>query len=438
MGRATYEMSLNDYKYVGLVGCYTKEGQADPFEASHGGVPHDRTLIGEGVIAIGVDYDGRLSYLNGGAPIISAKELVNPSYLTFLENVETEEGGLGVCVVSELEEGKWQSFKLSASNDAGVTTIRAKPAGVPIKSGGEYPCHITSARVIGFDGESRATSLLFICNYGEVEGVLAIFSAQDFESAFKPEAKFMFGDGSAVRKDRQQCSHAHSTSIASTLDPYSPVDICVADLGADALVQFSITSSGRVRETGRLAAPQGSGPRSLMFNPKYNHLAIVSLEMTGEVWLIRKRSHDGCLEGLGSPVSLLPTNWPGQDMTESQFNLGRWASDVLWSEDGKYVYAAARLHDSISVFELKYRVDKYRDDTVIAEGLELIQRISTQGRTPRCLCMSDCGQFLLVAHQHSHDVTSFERNEVNGTLSLVDRIQLPSASCVKLIRADKL
>jgi 6-phosphogluconolactonase (cycloisomerase 2 family) len=431
-------MSFNDYKYVGLVGCYTSQGQADPFESSLGGVPHDRTQIGEGIIAIGVDYDGRLSFFNDGAPIITAQELANPSYLTILEDAETDEGGVGVCVVSELEDGKWQPFKLTASSDDAGVTIHAKPAGAPMKSGGEYPCHITSTRVIGFDGESRATTLLFICNYGEVEGVLSIFSAPDFETAFKPEAKFMFGDGSKADLNRQQCSHAHSTSIASTLDPYSPVDICVADLGSDAIVQFSITSSGRIREIGRLAAPQGSGPRSLMFNPKHNHLAIVSLEMTGEVWLIRKRSHDGCLEGLGIPVSLLPHNWPGSDRTESQFNRGRWASDALWSEDGKYVYAAARLHDSISVFELKYRVDKYRDDAVVAEGLELVQRIPTQGRTPRCLCISECGQFLLVAHQHSHDVSSFERNEINGKLTLVDRIHLPNASCVKLIGADKL
>jgi 6-phosphogluconolactonase (cycloisomerase 2 family) len=427
--------NLNDYKYVGLVGCYTKEGQADPFEASHGGVPHDRTKIGEGVIAITVDYDGRLCYLNGGTPIINVKELSNPSYLTILEN---DEGGVGVCVVSELEDGKWQPFKLSASKDYTDVTISAKPAGAPLSTGGAYPCHITSARVIGFDGESKATSLLFICNYGEEEGVLSIFSSQDFESAFKPEAKFMFGDGSKADLSRQQCSHAHSTSISSTSDPYSPLDICVADLGSDAIVQFSITSSGRVRETGRLAAPQGSGPRSLMFNPCYNHLAIVSLEMAGEVWLIRKRSHDGCLEGVGSPMSILPNEWPKPRMTEFQFNRGRWASDALWSEDGKFIYAAARLHDSISVFALKYRIDKYRDKAVVAEGLELVQRIATKGRTPRCLCMSECGQFLLVAHQHSHDVSSFERNDTDGTLSFVDRIQLPNASCVKLIRADRL
>ena len=78
--------------------------QADPFEASHGGVPHDRTLVGTGVMAIGVDYDGRLEYVNGGSPIIPADELVNPSYLTILEN---DDGGVGVCVVSELEDGKW-------------------------------------------------------------------------------------------------------------------------------------------------------------------------------------------------------------------------------------------------------------------------------------------------------------------------------------------
>lgn len=62
-----------------------------------------------------------------------------------------------------------------------------------------------------------------------------------------------------------------------------------------------------------------------MFNPNQalRNIAIVSLEMTAEVWLIRCRPHDGCLEGLGSPIQLLPEGWPSKDSTESQFNSGR-------------------------------------------------------------------------------------------------------------------
>ena len=57
-------------------------------------------------------------------------------------------------------------------------------------------------------------------------------------------------------------------------------------------------------------------------NPALRNIAIVSLEMTAELWLIRMRPHDGCLEGIYNPVSLLPDGWPGEETTESQFNRG--------------------------------------------------------------------------------------------------------------------
>ena len=98
--------SASKYKYIGFIGCYTKPGQADPFEGSHGGIPHDSSKIGTGVLAIGVDENGRLSYLNDGDPIVRAEELPNPSYLSF-----NDRSGC-LCVVSELEEGKWRPFRL--------------------------------------------------------------------------------------------------------------------------------------------------------------------------------------------------------------------------------------------------------------------------------------------------------------------------------------
>jgi hypothetical protein len=58
-------------------------------------------------------------------------------------------------------------------------------------------------------------------------------------------------------------------------------------------------------------------------NPALRNIAIVSLEMTAEVWLIRRRPHDGCLEGIGPPVFLLPGDWPEESSTELQFNRGR-------------------------------------------------------------------------------------------------------------------
>ena len=140
----------------------------------------------------------------------------------------------------------------------------------------------------------------------------------------------------------------------------------------------------------------------------------------------------GSFEGLGDPVSVLPTGWPDQSANEAKFNQGRWASDAVWSPDGRYVYAAARLHNSISAFELE------TSESVAIEGLKLVQRVSTEGITPRCLCMSECGQFILIAHQHSHDISSFRRNGSDGTLAFVNRLEVPNAACVKLVRPERI
>lgn len=394
----------------------------------------------QGVLAIGVDASGRLTFLNGGEPIIPAADLPNPSYLCVLGRSEgsgarpaaLRSGGL--CVVSELDEGKFQSFAVSCDG----AKINAKAVGEALDTGGSYPCHIISSDV-GSDMEC-----IVVCNYGEDEGVLSIFGhgKGDTESAaYTRQASISFGPGSNVDPNRQEKSHAHSTSLIAPLASSSLMDLCCADLGSDAIIQFSMTTSASVAggislhctEQKRLAAPPGSGPRSLTFNPNpvFSNVAIVSLEMTAQVWLIQRVPEDGSYEGLGSPISVLPDGWPDASAKEQQFNKGRWASDAVWSPDGRFVYAAARLHNSISVFEVQLN-----GDGSAISGLKMVQRVPTNGITPRCLCMSECGNFMLVAHQHSHEITSFARSKSDGTIQLVDRLELPNAACVKLIRPE--
>jgi len=176
-----------------------------------------------------------------------------------------------------------------------------------------------------------------------------------------------------------------------------------------------------------------------MFNPVFSNIAVVSLEMTAQVWLIRRNIEDGNFEGLGDPVSVLPEKWPSESAEEKQFNHGRWASDAVWSPDGKFLYAAARLHNSISIFEVQVStVEGASSEPVEIEGLKLVQRVPTDGITPRCLTMTDCGEFILVAHQHSHDISSFQRNASDGSMVFIDRLEVPNAACVKLIPPEQL
>lgn len=339
----------------------------------------------------------------------------------------------GLCIVSELEKGKIQPFAVHRDG----MKVHAKAVGGALDSGGSYPCHIISSDV-GSIMES-----IIVCNYGEDEGVLSVFGISN--GSISPDAVCIsFGPGSNADPDRQQESHAHATSTITPLSSSSLMDLCCADLGSDAIVQFSMTTSKsgadaavsvNCVEKGRIAAPPGSGPRSLMFNPIFTNVAIVSLEMKAQVWLIRRKVEDGSFEGLGDPVSVLPENWPTESAEEKKFNHGRWASDAVWSPDGKYVYAAARLHNSISVFEVQ---TSGGSQSAEIKGLKLVQRMPTDGLTPRCLCMTECGKFILVAHQHSHDITSFQRNDSDGTLVFLDRLEVPNAACVKLTRPEQI
>lgn len=243
------------FKYIGFVGCYTKPGQADPFEASHGGIPHDRSRVGKGVLSVGVDSDGRLVHLNNGDPVIQADALPNPSYLSFNGQIGKE---ARLCVVSELGDGKWQPFCVEF--DEKQLVVKLEAAGEKNCTGGSYPCHVTHAHsALGVD-------LLFISNYGEDQGVFSIVSTNPLLVEVKPN-QVLFGAGSKVNYTRQQTSHAHSSCVAPSTSPDGSLNVCAVDLGSDSIIQFTLTQKPDVttlecKEVGRLAAPAGSGPRS--------------------------------------------------------------------------------------------------------------------------------------------------------------------------------
>jgi len=413
--------------YIGFVGCYTLEGQADPFEGD-GGVPHDRSKVGEGVHAISVTSEGKLAALAG--PIIGADTLQNPAYVTILKRSDAtgrpdalKQGGL--CVVSELSEGTFQAFAIECEG----SEVKAKAVGSRIDSGGQYPCHITSDTV----GDMEVIS---VCNYGDSEGVLSLYgNNSNVGNPYIQHVRIAYGAGSKIDLARQATSHAHSSEFTDG-PSLSKKNLCVLDLGSDKLISYSLSTeisenSLKCTEQSCNGAPPGTGPRSIMFNPKYENIAAISLEMSAQILLVERKG-DGSFVKLLKPIPLLPAGWPDESSNEAKYNGGKWASDAVFSPCGRFLYAAARLHNSISVFELKISSEKHVD------GIDLVQRIPTEGLTPRCLCVPECGAFILVAHQHSHEITSFSRSKDDGHLELVDRLEFPNAACVKLVKRDMI
>ncbi|KAL3937975.1 MAG: hypothetical protein SGBAC_007015 [Bacillariaceae sp.] len=441
-------------KYIGYTGCYTEPKQADPF-GGLGGVPHDESKVGTGIQAIGVSKDGKLCYLAGSGATggrvkiqkvtgdkvedvdYDSLGLSNPSYLAVSKC--DKDGKHYLCTASEVDKGaNMHSFVIDPKKDP---TSLVHLSTIPIET--SYPCHFNMiSDPLG--GEVRDKVLTIVCSYGRDKDNAGVSTflmnsrdSGDSDCVSKLQELVYSGNGSMSNLDRQLAAHAHSTATC----PGVPNEIFMADLGKDSILQYQLVESRSVvnlKETGKLGVPLGSGPRSLSFRPAKNDsfsergvIGIVSLEIKASLLLVRRRVHDGCLEILQSPVSILPEAWP-KDENIAKFNKGRWASDVVWSSCGKFVFAAARLHNSISIFELKRNTNHDGEAEIF---LELLDRVSTGGQTPRCLCMSPEGDFLLIVHQHSHDITCFQVDNTTGKLTLTDKLEHPLAACVKLIPA---
>jgi len=88
------------------------------------------------------------------------------------------------------------------------------------------------------------------------------------------------------------------------------------------------------------------------------------------------------------------------------------------SDDGKYVYATIRGHNSVSVFKN-------------ANGsLKLIQNISSYGELPWDIEIDNNGEYILVANAASDEVCTYKRNKYNGKLKFYCKCSMNSPSCI--------
>jgi 6-phosphogluconolactonase len=127
-----------------------------------------------------------------------------------------------------------------------------------------------------------------------------------------------------------------------------------------------------------IAAAPGSGPRHLAWHPDGRRVyALTEVSST----LSAYRFEGGELTPLQT-ISALPPGFAGTS----------YGSDLKLSADGRFAYAANRLHDSIATFATD-------------GGLRLIGHVPTQGSYPRTLVIN--GDFLYAMNQRSDAITIF-------------------------------
>ena len=140
--------------------------------------------------------------------------------------------------------------------------------------------------------------------------------------------------------------------------------------------------------------PPGDGPRHFVFHP--NGRWLYSLQEEGSTLVtFDYDAASGRLTAKQS-ISTLPKGFTGTNFT----------SEIVISPDGKFVYAANRLHDSIAFFS-------------IGEGgiLAFAGEVWTRGDYPRSFSIDPTGNFLYSCNQRSDAITSFRINRQTGGLA---------------------
>ncbi|MFN3653466.1 MAG: lactonase family protein [Armatimonadota bacterium] len=142
-----------------------------------------------------------------------------------------------------------------------------------------------------------------------------------------------------------------------------------------------------------VSLPPGDGPRHFHFHP--NGRWLYSIQEEGST--VALFDYDGETGKLAErqTISSLPPGYAGSN----------FCSEILVSDDGKFVYAGNRLHDSIGIFAVG------RDGT-----LRHVADEWTRGNYPRSFSFTPNGGYLYCCNQRADHVTVFKVNRRTGAL----------------------
>jgi 6-phosphogluconolactonase len=261
-------------------------------------------------------------------------------------------------------------------------------------SGGDWPCHLAIDATGGW---------LLVSNYGSgTVGVLPIRA----DGALGDMTDLIQHHGHGPHPERQEGAHAHSALFA----PDHRFAI-VADLGMDELLVYAFDrSAGRLREHAHANTRPAAGPRHMTFHPSGQHLYVAN-ELDNTVAVYAYDAVTGRLRERQIVETLPPS------VSENT------VADIHIAPAGDRVYVSNRGHDSVAVF-----------DIAVDGRLERVAIRPSGGRWPRNFAIAPGGGFLLVANQHSDEVSVMA--VLGGADALgapIAHAAVPGASCVQFV-----
>ncbi|MFE2297795.1 lactonase family protein [Streptomyces sp. NPDC059445] len=344
---------------------------------AHGGRRRQRAFIGSftaagglGVLAAAVDPDtGALTVLG------AADDVPDPSYLVFAPAHDV------LYAVSESAEGAVAAYRVHGD--------KPELTGPPTLTGGSGPTHLSV-----FDGH------VLTADYGS--GSVSAVPVRPGGELAPAASSVLRHAGSGPHTQRQQGPHAHQVQP----DPTGRWAVSV-DLGTDS-VRVCALDGGNLTVHREIALRPGSGPRHLAFHPRGEHVYVLN-ELAPTVTVCRWGAGEGTLRPVGEAPVL--SGVPDGDA---------YPSGIVVSPDGRFVWAAVRGCDTVSVFAVDAG----------GEGLTLVAEVPCGGVWPRALALDPSGRFLYAANERSGDVTWFVVDPDTGVPVRGGSVEAPAASCV--------
>ncbi len=261
-----------------------------------------------------------------------------------------------------------------------------------VSSRGAGPCHLSVhpsgqyVLVANYDGGTVA--VLPIGSSGELGPATNV--KQDVDKVGPTHATSApLGSFAISGHDRP---HAHMIQA----DPTGRF-VLASDLALDQILIWKVDiQKGELsgNNPGSVALPPGDGPRHFAFHPNEQWLYSLQEEASTLV-LFDYDATRGALAARQS-ISTLPAGFAGTN----------FPSEVMVSPDGRFVYAANRLHDSIAVFSIG-----------AAGTLTYVAQEWTRGDYPRSFNIDPTGNFLYVCNQRSDAITAFRIDRETGNLT---------------------
>jgi 6-phosphogluconolactonase len=267
------------------------------------------------------------------------------------------------------------------------------------------PAHGNTTAHLVVDASSK---WLLVANYGS--GSVASFPL-NADGSIGEMADFKQHSGSSVNPHRQMGPHPHE----AVMSPDNRF-LLVPDLGLDKVFVYALDgATGKLTLSSTTDTRPGFGPRHMLFG-KDGKFAYVLGEMASAVAEMSYDKKTGKLT-LVENIDTIPPRFTGENNS----------AELALSNDGRFLYATNRGHDSVTVFKVNAASGK----------LTNMQNIPTQGHIPRGMSLDPDGTHLLTGNQDSDTITVFDRDTKTGKLTFASQMtDIPTAVCILFTPID--